>query len=332
MSETKWKEFFLKSGIPLEHEIINYLDKRNCFSHYEYSYLRTNEQDLINEFSYDIQSRYKGEDQDFDLMIECKYKDKSTNWFFMPEWGPYLGDFLPTPEQVNIRNHGTTSFLHRNDFFIKGNKTTKDFNMVNYNPIAPISSKGIEITSSGNNETTITRAKAQLSYAYVDRVIHEFRRQLFRREPIFTGYIIPVIVTTANLYRVRENITIDDIEKAKNPLDISTKEDIILLQNSSSNHLKNHAKERLRKFSKEMKTEFLNSRLIEVRSRLTFEKIMDRISGPSGILVIQYSKESKGFDKLFNFMDEILNPTTSLNYLNYQEKVKEVYRKMGSLG
>ena len=50
MAGNKWKDFLLKSGLPLEYEVKELLDKRKCISSFEYSYLRSDENKIINEF------------------------------------------------------------------------------------------------------------------------------------------------------------------------------------------------------------------------------------------------------------------------------------------
>ncbi len=92
--------------------------------------------------------------------------------------------------------------------------------------------KGIELTTSGQNPKTITQAVNQLSYAMVeminDSMLHQYEKLLSTSDFIF--YNVPIIVTTANLYRLRENITIDKIKSSDEISELATKEDYLVLE------------------------------------------------------------------------------------------------------
>ncbi|MBI5573834.1 MAG: hypothetical protein HY919_04695 [Elusimicrobia bacterium] len=105
-----WKEYLLKSSIPLEFEVKKFLDSKGCISDFEYSYLRTNENNASKEFSYDIDASYICDEHFVELMIECKYRHQSTKWVFIPEKYVVLHEVYPN------------SFMHPNDHFCKKNK------------------------------------------------------------------------------------------------------------------------------------------------------------------------------------------------------------------
>lgn len=228
MAETKWKDYLLKSGLPLEYEVKEILDKRNCQTHFEQSYLRPDENNVINAFSYDIKSAYIPELNYFDMLIECKYRDPSTNWVFLPSYTTAFGQLA------------STSFVHANDHFTQEYKHPFSFNSIP--SIAPVCSKGIEITSDGQNPKSISQAVAQLSYAMAEAMVEGMTSQITGEtgttEHIF--YHIPIIVTTANLFRLKENIDIDTIKKTDKLEDISTKEDYLVLKTHNGKDLEQH--------------------------------------------------------------------------------------------
>ncbi len=180
----KWKDYLLKSGLPLEYEIVDFLESKGCISSFEHSYLRPDENLIENEFSFDIDSSYIKEHHFFKLLIECKYRDSSTNWLFLPaEFGG--------PNEL-----GNTSFLHPNDHFTQHIKFP--FKHIELPPFAKPCLKGIELTSDGQNPKTITQAVNQLNYAMAefiaDDMVHQIDELLATSEIIF--YNIPIIVTT----------------------------------------------------------------------------------------------------------------------------------------
>ena len=70
MQNNKWKDYILKSGLPLEFEVKKTLDKLGFWSKSEFSYMRENENNLSTEFSYDIDSEMHIKEHCFELLIE----------------------------------------------------------------------------------------------------------------------------------------------------------------------------------------------------------------------------------------------------------------------
>lgn len=188
-----WKDFLLKSGLPLEFEVMRYLENKKCIGGYEQSYIRESESNLEKEFSYDIDTSYIKDTHYVDLMVECKYRHESTKWVFTPESYNSYSDIQ------------FASFLHPNDYFIK--KERRDFVREFPIELAPLASKGIEITSSGQNPKTIDQAFAQLSYGMMAHIISAIQTQLLNRSQndlgITTFYTVPIVVTTAKLFRMK---------------------------------------------------------------------------------------------------------------------------------
>jgi len=86
MTKGKWGESFLKSGLPLEHLTVG--TRRSlgwlCRTHLEYE--RPNREKEITWFELDIEATCSEVNQDTELsfLIECKYRDLSRFWFFLP--------------------------------------------------------------------------------------------------------------------------------------------------------------------------------------------------------------------------------------------------------
>lgn len=322
MANNKWKDYLLKSGLPLEYEVLDFLDSKKCISTPEYSYLRPDENLIENEFSFDIDSAYIQGHHFFKLLIECKYRDSSTNWLFLP--GEYGG-----PSEL-----GKTSFLHPNDHFTK--KTKFLFKHPELEPIAKPCIKGIELTSDGQNPKTITQAINQLSYAMAEMIVsdmvHQIDELLTSSEFIF--YNVPIIVTTANLYRIKENTTIEKIKATDDLLDIATKEDCLVLQTSIGKDLQRHNQRIFNEFIRERGHEFLNSKLNSFNDDFRFvSQVISSTYCPQSVLVVQHTSDNKAFEKLFELLDEIVSPSEKTkNYLKAEkQRLKELFAKFDSL-
>ena len=309
---TKWKDYLLKSSIPLEYEVKKIFDEKGCVGSYDYTYLRRDENEVINEFSYDLDLSYIKNEHFFELMVECKYRDISTNWIFIPEKYRWLDD---------IESY---SFLNPNDHF---NKKTK-FQKLEYEIIAPLCGKGIEINSGGTNPKTITQAVNQLSYAMAEKIVsgmeHQIDELLGGSEFIF--YNIPIIITTANLYRLNENVSIEQIKKAKDIIQVTSKEDCLILKTPNGKHLENYNQKIFQNFIEKRGLEFLNKKLNSFNDdiRFIFSVIAQNYS-PSALAVINFSEQSKGIDILFNFLDEVVKP--SKETLNKTKRKEESGKK-----
>ncbi len=309
-SDKKWKNFLLKSGIPLEFEIKKILNKFGFDSISEYSYLRPDENSILNEFSFDIDSSLKIDNHLFELMVECKYRDESTNWMFIPE-----------EYNESDRGSGTTSFLNTNDFFYK-NDFPDFYKFINFEIVAPLCSKGIELCSTGQNPKSITQAISQLCFGMIDKVIEGMKKQLDESEDVehLVFHHIPIIVTTANLYRLRKDITISDIKESDKIDSIATKEHLLLIEPNISKELEKYSFDKLTKFINENNLDDLNSKLHKKKKNhnwnfLDHQKMISR-DFPGGILIIQHEVDNIGFKKILEILHEIARPSKQYKVLD----------------
>ena len=304
MQNNKWKDYILKSGLPLEFEVKKTLDKLGFWSRNEFAYVRQNEDDIQTEFSYDIDSEILIKEHCFELLIECKYRDESTNWLFLPE-----------EYNDSTRGIGTTDFRNTNDFFYP-KKYPDFFKMLNFIKVSPLCSKGIEICTTGQNPKTIDQAISQVSYAMVDKVILAMEKQLKADdEELFIYHHVPVIVTTANLFRLNKNVTIDNIKKSNEIEEIASKHDILLVEPTVSLDLRKQAYKKLSDFETKYSKEHLNEKLnpsFKEHGR-DFEYYKNEIADfPNGIIVMTHSNNGQSFKKLLTAFREIVQPSTRL--------------------
>ncbi|KAB8154327.1 hypothetical protein EZY14_007780 [Kordia sp. TARA_039_SRF] len=322
--DNKWKDYLLKSGIPLEYEIKEFLDKKMCVSNFEYTYFRKDKSNEITEFSYDIDSSYIKPPHFVDLMIECKYRHESTKWLFLPE--SYGG-----PDEIEF-----TSFMHPNDHFNKDGH----FRFSNFPfPLAPLCSKGIELTSQGQNPKTITQAISQLSYAMAERVTNGMYHQIDEvLSKSFNGTIfhnIPIIVTTAELYRIKENSSIDSIKQSGDIEEIATKENCLVIKNKAGVDLENYNLLIFQNFVNEFGKEKLQKKLNSFNKDLDFVlSVIAKHYCPTCFVVVHYSKENNGLENFFSYIDRVIKPDKEIfeliekNYEESQERLKKLKEKM----
>ena len=222
----KWKDHLLKSSIPLEYEVKKFLDSKGCVTDFEYSYIKDDENRIPTEFSYDIDASYIKSPHFIDLMIECKYRHRGTHWVFIPE--EYGG-----PDEIY-----QNAFMHPNDHFCKYKFPFSGLFPIEF---APLCSKGIEITSKDFNPKSINQAIAQLSYAFPERIADGMLHQI--EELSLSGFVfyhIPIIVTTANLFRLRSDVDIRTIEKATDLSEIADEHNSLVIKNKIGIQLRHH--------------------------------------------------------------------------------------------
>lgn len=220
-----WKETLLKSGLPLESSVRNIIKKLNIAEPLEYNFLRKNIEGNTNNFSIDILARkvviqeketFNG--YEINYLIECKYCSKDSNWIFMPHPESYADcnfslyiDFCDTKEEINDKYFDSLY----DDIEIVG--------------------KGTSLRNKNSDPTQIKEAYNQLSYAYLYRLIDKLRWGNTN-----TYFMVPIIVTTANLLRLKEEITVEEIEKAKDIEDICTKHDILFMHSDPDELMKKY--------------------------------------------------------------------------------------------
>lgn len=210
-----WQQSLLSSGLPLENDIKQYLDFKRCITNYEYSYLKPDETRIERQFSYDIDGTYIRDTNFVTFMVECKYRHPGTQWVFTPD--TYGG-----PSELD-----PTAFVHPIDDFVPD---SFPFRGTFPKRLAPACSKGIEITTHGNNEKSIDQALAQLVYAFAPKIADAIENQVFRS--LVDDYIffhVPVVATTAELFRLRDNVAIEQIRAAKLVEEVATREPCLVM-------------------------------------------------------------------------------------------------------
>lgn len=300
-TDIKWKDALLKSGLPLEYEVKAFLEReKKCLITWEQSYLRPDDDGVIKEFSYDINASYIKSPYDVEFMTECKYRTEGTKWFFMPE--EYGG-----MDEIHL-----TCFMHAIDYF---HSWSWDWNQ--YMPycemLGPLCSKGIEIYSNGeNNSKSIRQAVSQLSYALAKQIIGTISDHIDEHGIRFREILIPVIVTTADLFRFKENITIEDIKKCSRPEDAAIKQELLIVRGNTDLSLYNH--------NMDIFSSFIASdeKLLQAKVN-SFTKDLNHLFYviakhycPQALVIVHHSEKNDAFVKLIEYINKFMFPSAEL--------------------
>lgn len=213
MTTRKWGETFLKTGLPLEHLVITTFTGLGWDCEPRYEYLRQNRKGNNVWFEIDMVASSPETAEALNMLIECKYHDEQRYWFF-----------LPCTTENHLAQYGALS---------AGGDLESDAEVLHYAPYVPLRSKrrhslislapksvwGANISRAGTREeNSVKEALDQLGFAFVpfclDR-LYSFCR--FTPEAI-----IPTIVTTARLFRLRPDIrNITTIRNSREPGEIA---------------------------------------------------------------------------------------------------------------
>lgn len=314
MDSSKIKDLLLKSGIPLEVSVVDKIAKFNVDDCGEIEYERDGK-----IFSTDIHAT-----KDFNIgnnfllstnfVIECKYKTRDHNWFFMkfPESDYSLRsdarnevfDYLLRPLLIKIGYQFKEQHIGLKELRVSNLFKVKTAN------------KGVDIVKNDFNHSIIREAVSQVVFASivannesVEENIHFISglyanpdKEIEYKNPIAT-LTIPIIITTANLFRVRDNLSIEDIENENDILNLSEKEKGILLINSD------YAKSA--KFSKQLFEKSPISFNNELENWITnfqppdfFRIDMLKYTHPGYIYIINYYHFEELFANCINQIDE----------------------------
>ena len=239
MSEKSWKDHLLSSGVPLEHTVEQVLKRIGFLNPREHKYVRADELGVPTVFSVDVHAERIRHDRDLwlELLIECKYRHPGKRWVFAPEsyeeiWGPAFQDAFVFLDQTSVPRQFATGVL---DKFAE-----------NY----PLCKRGVELLQDGKqNEKSIRQAVEQVRFGVVDRVAEALKFQIGNRQrnapanPLYV--IVPIIVTTAELWRLRDDVTIETIQQANELSDVADPRDVLVYREPPDNLAVRHTVERI---------------------------------------------------------------------------------------
>jgi hypothetical protein len=236
----KWKSRLLSSSIPLEYEVAKILVKNTFSVNFDYSYKRKDDS-AEKDFSVDVKgygfcpfSENKPINAEVTVIAECKYRVEGTKWLFIPDIDTH------TPKVMGnvIRAFDLFSKYHYDRSII----TPSLFEFTKL----PTCLKGVEvnITSGEVHETGIVHGISQLKYALPQIIHDEIENTLWANHVDDTHpfFIIPLLVTTADLYILNKNATTKSIKDTSDLKGISRKVPYLKLYSNTSPDFRLHLK------------------------------------------------------------------------------------------
>jgi hypothetical protein len=296
MASTKtWKDILLSSGMPLEHDVRQKLAALGAFQPREFIYERTSEGGLEKFFSVDVSATNILGDIWVDLLIECKYRHDGTRWIFPPE--QY---FMGSPDFTDV-------FVTLDRFADTGldSKRIKKF-ASSYD----LCGRGVELTANESNLKSISQAVSQVQYALAKVAANYWEHQIFGMlggSPLVV--IVPTIVTTAELWRMRANVSLEDIRGADELEEVADQVELLILHEPPHNELRQHTARRLTDNLSAEAREAIDDELASDTTTQPGEALHHYCnafgsSHPSLILVVQYSRFELAMKNMFSFFGQ----------------------------
>ena len=307
MSKRSWKEHLLSSGLPLEYSVARVFEQLENWRPKEFSYERKNAEGVPTIFSVDLHATRIHRDRCwFETLVECKYRHDGTKWIFTPfvNEDPWIN---PDPAYVFV---ALDQCCDRTVDREKLAEVVKDY---------PCCEKGIEILPEDANPKTIEQALQQLRYGVAAKAVDSLQHQMYKlgRDPTPVFVIFPVIVTTAELWRLKVGATVEDVRNAEEISAVAETFDALIVSQTPNNLDAKHTHE------------MIHSELSRSQQITTLREMLQRTSGrelndflgylanhvPSMFAVITYSSFYAVMKKLNDFFTEaeLLKPREDKN-------------------
>lgn len=210
--KNKWKSRLLASSVPMEHEIARTLVSAGFSVQADYSYARADatSSDVMKDFSIDIlASAFFPFDEEnllasVSLLVECKHRNRGNKWLFFPD--PNHSDYSSFTLGHTIRAIDEFSSV-----VLPLNST------VSFDEELPYCYKGVEVDLFNGivTDSEIRHGLSQLQYAQPQFLTHEIRFNVLSHDGIIIPiFFCPILVTTSEIFLVRDDLTITDVEKS----------------------------------------------------------------------------------------------------------------------
>lgn len=256
MTDKKWKDYLLKSSLPLEHVVAADLSKHGWEVWGQYAYARDNESGISVDFSVDLEatkeySYTKKVHSAFQILIECKYASPGVRWVFLPY--PTTAQLFAGVVQV-VDQAANKRVTNRNSFMQIENDLEYCI-------------RGISLYDSGFDENAIQHGAYQLRYAISKLVAERLLAQAtcLHDEDITVGFACAILVTTAPLFTLNSGLSLEDVIRADSIDAIVTEQELLVLWDSHAPDRSNYA----RKLYEQPDLEAINTRLKQYAKAFT---------------------------------------------------------------
>ena len=275
-----WKDMLLSSGIPMELDAARLLIAEGFSVNSNINYILNHGDSSFNggiDLHGEIHLPFGENDNSvyFDLLINCSFCHKDAVWMFSPN---------PNIRDIFYKNSGTA--IRIIDQFSPFMIPQEEF--AGFESQSPQSFRGMEINiatgedSGADFMTKLFRLQYFMPTLIIDRI---FTFLAGRPDDNFPFLICPVLLTTAPIYLLDEDITPEDIEKASGIDDISSKKPYLIMETNIGPDFKHLCMKQARPLEKLLRTdeameiEMKKARFYQSRSNLPFTIIEAFIMG-----------------------------------------------------
>jgi hypothetical protein len=291
-NDNKWKNHLLKSSLPHEQIVSEKLQGSDFYLVGKYPYIRPNEQDINTEFSIDTQARLRVKAPYMaTLLVECKYNYPGIRWVFS-QYPKSKSSFMP----------GELYCLHDRE----------QHQLHSLSTLLPICTQGIELYNNGFEPNTISHGLNQLFYGMPNLIIQE---ALNKNNKWSTGkathsFICLLLVTTADLYILKPEQSLDNYHSATSLDDVASKVDALIVAQEEGPHLHQYCESLLRMYIKRStderdKVKKIPNLLIEDFSRKILPSILS-------VIIVNLDSFEYILEKIKNTINDIFQKNDSL--------------------
>lgn len=316
--DNKIKDTILKSGIPLEVSVVDKLSDHGFSDLGEITYKREDK-----TFSTDIRASKQFTNKsgivgECNLAMECKFRTPNHDWFFMR---------FPKDREISSRHDtGLITFTDygrrlRDNAIEEENVRSINFGRLNSLFNADPVNKGVEIINQKKfDHSTVRKSMSQAIYGaiqaqksalhyYTDNMGEALAEQEWQDEidpkyivGAISGITLPVVVTTAEIYQMKEGILLEDVKEADEPENLFRKVKAVKFLKNEDN-----AREFARKKFERNNIHFIDQMDKIARSYSLDLPVTNRyppnISGSSPIYVVKYEY----LDDFLENLENVLN-------------------------
>lgn len=234
----KWKNALLKTSLPLEYLVAEQLSDLRFGIQGEYHYLRPNEQGIPTEFSIDIWAVTELFKKNrliwagLNYLIECKYCHPGIKWLFAPHTKSDTEHLLEGSTVYTLDQLCTRQIFDKRPIW----NLAKQF---------PICFKGVELHQKDATSQNIERGRSQLRYGTPRLAIHLYECHMmnFNDEELHLEFICPILVTTAELFVLKNGLGLNDFRNVNELSEIASEVPALILTNPYSHLFVDYADE-----------------------------------------------------------------------------------------
>jgi hypothetical protein len=235
---------------------------------------------------------------ELNFLIECKYCYPGIKWLFAPHTKSDTEHLLDIAIINALDQLCTSQLWDKRPLWRLSNKLPKCF-------------KGVELHSNDATTQNIERGRAQLMYAIPRLAVHLIESQIMTSndEDLRVEFICPILITTADLYVLKEGLNLNNFKNAKSTEDIATKVSALILTNPYSHLFNTYADNLISDMH--MKSPSIKERLEQLK------KLINKLTGEED----EFSRLSASF--LFDWA--LLEYSKRILVINYNH-LESIYK------